>query len=118
MFMQTDMGMSYGELSKFGILRKVYKCGPFSMFERLLNDWSKQLNPLEIAQKVKRFFFFYSINRHKTTVLTPSYHMSAYSPDDNRFDLRPILYDSSWSWQFKEIDELAQDLNNADFESE
>lgn len=40
---------------------------------------------------MKRFFFFYSINRHKSTVLTPSYHAENYSPDDNRFDHRPFL---------------------------
>jgi len=33
---------------------------------------------------VKHFFRFYAINRHKTTVLTPSYHAENYSPDDNR----------------------------------
>lgn len=26
------------------------------------------------------------------TTLTPSYHAEQYSPDDNRFDLRPFLY--------------------------
>lgn len=34
--------------------------------------------------QVKKFFFYYSINRHKATVLTPSYHAESYSPDDNR----------------------------------
>nr|KAJ3421971.1 glutamine-dependent NAD(+) synthetase [Polyrhizophydium stewartii] len=63
----------------------------------------------EIAAKVKRMFFFYSINRHKSTVLPPAYHMSSYSADDNRFDLRPFLYNASWSWQFKKIDENVPD---------
>jgi NAD+ synthase (glutamine-hydrolysing) len=103
------MGMSYEELSVFGRLRKVSKCGPFSMFEKLLHVWSDRLTPFEIAVKVKRFFYFYSINRHKMTTLTPSYHAEGYSPDDNRFDLRQFLYNSSWSWQFKKIDELAKD---------
>lgn len=35
---------------------------------------------------------FYAINRHKATVLTPSYHAESYSPDDNRFDHRQFLY--------------------------
>ena len=35
--------------------------------------------------QVKRFFYFYSVNRHKMTVLTPSYHAESYSPDDNRW---------------------------------
>ncbi|KAJ3305269.1 glutamine-dependent NAD(+) synthetase [Kappamyces sp. JEL0829] len=105
---EVDMGMTYAELSTFGTLRKMDKLGPVSMFESLLNLWGTMLNPREIADKVKRFFFYYGINRHKTTVLPPSYHMSAYSPDSNRFDLRPFLY-SSWSWQFSAIDKKASE---------
>ena len=105
------MGMTYDELSVFGRLRKVYKCGPFSMFEKLIHEWSDQLTPVEIATKVKRFFYFYSVNRHKMTTLTPAYHAEAYSPEDNRYDLRQFLYNASWSWQFKKIDELAQELS-------
>ena len=58
-----------------------------------------------MAQKVKHFFRSYAINRHKTTVLTPSYHCESYSPDDNRFDHRQFLYNVKWSWQFKVIDD-------------
>jgi len=61
--------------------------------------------PATVAEKVKKFFFFYSINRHKTTVLTPAYHAESYTPDDNRFDLRPFLYNASWTWQFQKMDE-------------
>lgn len=57
------------------------------MFERLLHLWSDK-SPREIAEKVKKFFFFYSVNRHKMTVLTPSYHAESYGTDDNRYDLR------------------------------
>ena len=35
------------------------------------------------------------------TVVTPSYHAESYSPDDNRFDHRPFLYNVGWHWQFK-----------------
>jgi hypothetical protein len=105
--MQVDMGMAYEELSIFGRLRKVQKCGPFSMFEKLLHEWSAKLSPTEIAEKVKRFFYYYSINRHKMTTLTPAYHAESYSPDDNRYDLRQFLYNATWSWQFKKIDEMA-----------
>jgi len=59
----------------------------------------------QISQKVKDFFRGYSINRHKSTVITPSYHAEAYSPDDNRFDLRPFLYNVRWTWQFAAIDQ-------------
>ncbi|AAS54848.1 AGR358Wp [Eremothecium gossypii ATCC 10895] len=101
---ERDMGMTYEELSVFGYLRKVEKCGPYSMFLKLLHEWTPRLTPSEVAEKVKRFFYFYAINRHKQTVLTPSYHAEQYSPDDNRFDLRPFLIDPRFSWASKKID--------------
>ncbi|KAF0689552.1 Aste57867_19009 [Aphanomyces stellatus] len=103
---EEDMGMTYDELSWFGRLRKIDRCGPLWMFRKLGAVWS-HLSPLEIAAKVKRFFFYYGINRHKMTTLTPSYHAENYSPDDNRFDLRPFLYNSKWTRQFESIDILA-----------
>ena len=66
------------------------------------------LQPSEIAAKVKRFFFYYSINRHKMCTITPSYHAEGYSPDDNRFDLRQFLYNAKWPRQFNVIDKLVQ----------
>ncbi|RUP44369.1 carbon-nitrogen hydrolase [Jimgerdemannia flammicorona] len=109
---EIDMGMTYDELSIFGRLRKIERCGPFSMFSKLVHEWGEILRPSQVAEKVKRFFFYYSINRHKLTTLTPSYHAESYSPDDNRFDLRPFLYNASWSWQFKRIDQAAEALDN------
>lgn len=103
---EIDMGMTYEELSIFGYLRKVEKCGPYSMFLKLLHEWTPRLTPSQVAEKVKRFFFFYAINRHKQTVLTPSYHAEQYSPDDNRFDLRPFLISPRFPWAFKKIDEV------------
>merc|ERR1712183_140792 len=82
------------------------------MYTKLYYEWtataSKGLAPSEIAAKVKRFFFYYSINRHKMCTLTPSYHAEGYSPDDNRYDLRPFLYNSKWTRQFHQIDQLAK----------
>ena len=86
-------------------------CGPFSMFTKLVHQWSATHSPEEVAAKVKRFFRFYSINRHKMTVVTPSYHAESYSPDDNRFDHRPFLYNVSWTWQFRAIDQAVQTLS-------
>lgn len=106
---EEDMGMTYEELSHFGRLRKVARCGPVSMFQNLLSKW-RHLTPSEIAAKVKRFFFFYSVNRHKMTTLTPSYHAEEYSPDDNRFDLRPFLYPTRWPRQFAVIDSMLKGL--------
>ena len=81
------MGMTYAELDIYGRLRKVSKSGPLSMFERLLYIWP-DMPAREIARKVKTFFYYYSVNRHKLTVLTPSYHAENYGTDDNRYDLR------------------------------
>ncbi|UZJ54145.1 hypothetical protein CBS101457_003465 [Exobasidium rhododendri] len=103
---EIDMGMTYDELSIFGRLRKVEKRGPYSMFTKLLDEWGDRLSPAEIAEKVKKFFFEYARNRHKMTTLTPSYHAESYSPDDNRFDLRPFLYPSRFPYQFDKIDAL------------
>ncbi|PLW51740.1 hypothetical protein PCASD_00524 [Puccinia coronata f. sp. avenae] len=105
---EVDMGMTYDELSIYGRLRKVEKCGPYSMFRRLVQDWNSYLSPIEIAGKVKHFFFEYAKNRHKMTTLTPSYHAETYSPDDNRFDLRPFLYPVKFDWQFRKIDQEAE----------
>ncbi|KAJ2311343.1 glutamine-dependent NAD(+) synthetase [Coemansia sp. Cherry 401B] len=103
---EVEMGMSYDELGVFGRLRKCEGCGPYSMVTRLLHIWGDKLTPREIAQKVKRFFFYYSINRHKMTTITPAYHAETYAPDDNRFDLRPFLYNANWTWQFRIVDEM------------
>lgn len=105
---EVDMGMTYDELSIFGRLRKVEKCGPYSMFCKLVHEWGDRLSPEQIAEKVKKFFFEYARNRHKMTTLTPSYHAESYSPDDNRFDLRPFLYPSTFPFQFAKIDDLVK----------
>ncbi|GIL71251.1 hypothetical protein Vretifemale_1851 [Volvox reticuliferus] len=105
---EVDMGMTYAELSLYGRLRKVARAGPVAMYNACSDMWrGRCLSPQAIATKVKDFFRFYSMNRHKATVLTPSYHMESYSPDDNRYDHRQFLYNVRWPWQFRRIDELA-----------
>ena len=79
---EVEMGMTYAELNEFGRLRKIGKCGPVSMFEALVCRW-RELEPREVADKVKRFFRYYSINRHKMTTLTPSLHCEDYGTCDN-----------------------------------
>jgi NAD+ synthase (glutamine-hydrolysing) len=103
------MGMTYVELSIFGRLRKIEKCGPFGMFQKLMHTtWGDQYSPREIYEKTRRFFYFYAINRHKQVTLTPSVHCDNYSSDDNRFDQRPILYPAMFSWQNKKIEEQVE----------
>ncbi|KAH8685499.1 glutamine-dependent NAD(+) synthetase-like protein [Tricladium varicosporioides] len=97
---EADMGMSYAELSIYGNLRKRDHLGPWGMWTKLLHVWGDRLSPKQIYDKVRWFFWCYSINRHKMTTLTPSYHAEQYSPDDNRFDMRPFLYPSfDWAWR-------------------
>ncbi|KAK2763064.1 glutamine-dependent NAD(+) synthetase [Arachnomyces sp. PD_36] len=108
---EADMGFTYAELSTFGILRKENKLGPYGMFSKLLHDWKDKYTPREIADKVKRFYHYYAINRHKMTTMTPAYHAETYSPDDNRFDLRPFCYPPFFeSWSYKKIDEEVEQI--------
>ena len=95
----------------------VERCGPLQMFEKVLEEnydetmeSGKIIEMAEnIAIKVKRFFFYYGINRHKMTTLTPSYHAEGYSPDDNRFDHRQFLYPKRWTG-FDDIDDFLKEL--------
>lgn len=102
--------MTYDQLCRFGRLRKQQKCGPLSMFVRLTEEWRSFYSPQEVADLVKRFFRRYAINRHKMTTITPAYHADSYDIDDNRFDLRPFLYNVAWPWQFRCIDEFVERL--------
>lgn len=117
---EDEMGMTYEELTRFGKLRKIGRCGPVSMFKTLVQEWtngyskpgSVNISVREVAEKVKRFFRYYSMNRHKMTTLTPAVHMENYSPEDNRHDLRQIFYNVSWPYQFKKIDEIVKSVEN------
>lgn len=110
---EADMGMTYAELTLFGRLRKVMRCGPVAMFRSLLGTWAGMYPPSEVARKVQHFFRYYAINRHKATVLTPAYHAENYSPDDNRFDHRQFLYNVGWPWQFRAIDQAVTEMERA-----
>lgn len=46
---EADMGMTYEELSVFGRLRKVEKCGPYTMFTKLLHEWGSRLSPTQAS---------------------------------------------------------------------
>lgn len=45
---EVDMGMTYSELSVFGELRKVFRCGPYSMFTKLCMTWGKHMSFNEV----------------------------------------------------------------------
>ena len=77
--------MAYDELSVFGRLRKIEKCGPYSMFTKLVRERGSVFSPIQVgtldplvfrvgwraervsqtAEKVKLFYFGYARNRHK-----------------------------------------------------
>ncbi|CDQ93158.1 unnamed protein product [Oncorhynchus mykiss] len=75
---EPDIGMTYSELSVIGRIRKISKCGPYSMSCKLIHTWREVLSPPQGAVKVKHFFQMYSVNRHKMTTVTPSYHTESY----------------------------------------
>ena len=52
-YLQADMGMTYDELSVFGRLRKVEKCGPYSMFAKLVVEWGSRLSPIQVGVILK-----------------------------------------------------------------
>jgi NAD+ synthase (glutamine-hydrolysing) len=62
------------QCTAFGRLRKEEKLGPWSMYLRLLGEWKEQ-TPTAVGDMVMKFFRFYSMNRHKAVVLTPSVHL-------------------------------------------
>jgi NAD+ synthase (glutamine-hydrolysing) len=139
---EADMGMTYAELSVFGRLRKVHKLGIWGMYEKLVYLWGKPapapsaeagekslpdvadeahgaiqgrgLSPQEVYEKVRRFFYYFNVNRHKATILPPGLHLEEYSPEDNRFDLRPFLYPQmAGSWPIQKIEDHVRKLDQS-----
>ncbi|KAI4952030.1 hypothetical protein J4E91_003492 [Alternaria rosae] len=105
-----ENGMTHQELFVFAKLRSEERLGPFDMFQRLLSDWQDMKSAREVGDLVKRFWTFYSNNRHKMAAVTPAIHAAGYSPD-NRFDQRPMLYPRfEHSWVFKRIDGVVDEL--------
>ena len=45
---QADMGMTYDELSVYGKLRRPGRCGPYSMFCKLVATWKDRCTPAEV----------------------------------------------------------------------
>eukprot|EP00672_Neobodo_designis_P021687 CAMPEP_0174828262 /NCGR_PEP_ID=MMETSP1114-20130205/1222_1 /TAXON_ID=312471 /ORGANISM="Neobodo designis, Strain CCAP 1951/1" /LENGTH=765 /DNA_ID=CAMNT_0016061975 /DNA_START=45 /DNA_END=2345 /DNA_ORIENTATION=+ len=105
---EDEMGMTFDELDLFSRLRMSLRCGPVSMYQKVSRLWCDALTPRQIADRVKRFFRYYAINRHKVSVLPPAVHLGSHSPDDNRYDQRQIIYNCAWPWQFRKVDEMAE----------
>lgn len=141
---EADMGCTYAELGAFGRLRSLGRCGPVAMFRRAYamaraggragvsggagvvgagdggdgggggSLFAPGATARAVAERVKFFWTAYAANRHKMTTLTPAYHAEGYSPDDNRFDLRPFLYNVRWPWQFRQMDALVAEATAAE----
>ncbi|EME80166.1 uncharacterized protein MYCFIDRAFT_56644 [Pseudocercospora fijiensis CIRAD86] len=109
---EADMGFTYDELSILGRLRKTFKLGYVGMFERLVEEWSER-KPREVYEKVRNFMFYYAINRHKMTTMTPGLYLESYTPDDNRFDLRPFLY-PRFNFEHRKIENLLRKMEEGD----
>ncbi|CEF69535.1 Glutamine-dependent NAD(+) synthetase [Strongyloides ratti] len=105
---EEEIGLTYDELSTIGKLRQPRNMGPYSMFLKLSQLWGNKMTQEEVADKVKLFYRRYAINRHKSTVLTPSYHVTTYSNDDHRNDHRPFLY-PDFKVQFDKIDAILKE---------
>jgi len=102
---EQDMKFTYEELGLLSKLRKIDKCGPVSMFTKLIGLWEGR-DIKEIANKVKRFFMYYAINRHKMTCAPVALYTSPGGCDDNRYDQRQFVYDITWKYQFECIDNM------------
>ena len=48
--LQDDMGVTYEELSVFGRLRKIYRCGPYSMFCKLVHMWKEKYTVEQVCR--------------------------------------------------------------------
>jgi len=132
--------MSYADLYFLGILRKKYALGPIGMYKAMLNNYMGKpisvinegaekpedrkkiewATPLKIFNKLKSFWSNYGVHRNKMTILTPGIHTTDYSPDDNRFDLRPFLYPAmGFSYQLNVVNDIAKkDEANREFISQ
>ncbi|KPI42007.1 putative glutamine-dependent NAD(+) synthetase [Cyphellophora attinorum] len=69
------------------------------------------LSARAVYEKVRRFYYYFNVNRHKATILPPGLHLEEYSPEDNRYDLRPFLYPPmAGSWPIEKIEAHVQAL--------
>lgn len=108
---EADMGFTYDQLSILGRLRKTFKLGAVGMFERLVVDWSDHMDPRAVYKKVRDFMYYYAINRHKMTTMTPGLYLESYTPDDNRFDLRPFLY-PRFTFEHRKIENMLKKVRD------
>lgn len=44
------------------------------------------------------------------TIITPAFYYDPETCDDNRYDMRPIMYATNWEYQFKIIEERVRQI--------
>src|SRR5436305_1360461 len=59
------MEMTYDELSIFGKLRKLEKRDPFSMFSKLVHEWSSELRPTQVFFLIIFYLLFIAYQLYK-----------------------------------------------------
>lgn len=109
---EADMGFTYDELSTLGRLRKTFKLGTVGLFERLVGEWT-HMTPRDVYHKVRDFMYYYAINRHKMTTMTPGLYLESYTPDDNRYDLRPFLY-PRFTFEHRQIENMLKKMEEGE----
>ena len=89
---QENIGISYSQIEFIGNLRS-YGYGMIDVYNKAKKSKLFK-NKNDAKNKIELFYKLYSINRNKATISTPCVHLLPNS-DDNRFDLRQILYPKS-----------------------
>ena len=107
------MGITYAQIYELGKLRSM-GLGPVDSYLQIMNNsklttiFSQDPDGNQVTPDVivKKFYFRYTVNRNKTTIIPPSVHLTP-NPDDNRYDLRPFLYPifGSMNWATKTIEQ-------------
>jgi len=127
---ETDMNLTYEQIYELGKLRAA-GFGPQDSFTYIINNWfqykdifnfrpkdpilsANSTSDLSIESSVdidkvkgilESFYFWrYSISRNKAVIIPPSVHLIK-SPDDNRFDLRPVMSSRNY-FHIKNIDQI------------
>ena len=57
-----------------------------------VNQFIKLIFLDKFELNLRLYLTFFSLNRHKMTIITPSLYSDIYNCDDNRYDLRQFLY--------------------------
>jgi len=100
--------LSRKEMEVFFKFRADRFCGPFSMFDNLVEFWEDHNVDL-LESKIEKFFDRYQTYRHKSSIGTPNVHCSTYSNDPKSRDVRPMFY-GSFSHQIHKMKKVKEQV--------